>query len=347
MKQNKVDLEIKEALKDWPQMLQKYAQSDNRKAVVQILNSFLPFIGLWILMYFSLDWSYWLFFGLAILNAFFLVRIFIIQHDCGHHSFFKSRKMNNIIGWVCSFFSSIPYDYWARTHGFHHGHCGQIEFRDIGDIQTLTVREYRNLSWKGRMSYRMFRSPIVMFFIGPIYYMIIPNRLPLNNLKGWGKVRSSQVLNNILMLVVYLGLGYLVGWAKFFLIQLSIIFLFAIIAVWFFYVQHQHEHNYKGWKDNWEYMLAAIKGSTYYKLPRVFQWLSGNIGFHHIHHLNSRIPNYNLEQVSKDHPVLDKYVTTITFIQSLKCMFHKLWDEETERMITFREFYRREKQMAV
>lgn len=346
MQQNNVDLEIKEALKDWPQMLQKYAQADTRKAVIQILNSFLPFIGLWILMYFSLDWSYWITFALAIVNAFFLVRIFIIQHDCGHNSFLKNRKINNIIGWVCSFFSSIPYVYWARTHSFHHGHCGQLEVSDIGDIQTMTVKEFRNLGPWQRFNYRLFRMPVVLFILGPIYYMLIPNRLPLNNIKGWAKARTAQLVNNLSLLLVYLSLGYLLGWAKFFIIQLSIIFIFAIIAVWFFYVQHQHEHNYKDWKNNWEYLLAAIKGSTYYKLPRVFQWLSGNIGFHHIHHLNSRIPNYNLEKAFHDNPVLSKHVTTITFLESLKCMFHKLWDEDSQRMITFREFYQMEKALA-
>ena len=346
MQQNNVDLEIKEALKDWPQMLQKYAQADTRKAVIQILNSFLPFIGLWILMYFSLDWSIWITFALAIVNAFFLVRIFIIQHDCGHNSFLKNRKINNIIGWVCSLFSSIPYVYWARTHSFHHGHCGQLEVSDIGDIQTMTVKEFRKLGPWQRFNYRLFRMPVVLFVLGPIYYMLIPNRLPLNNIKGWAKARTSQIMNNVLLLVLYLSLGYLLGWAKFFIIQLSIIFIFAIIAVWFFYVQHQHEHNYKGWKNNWEYLLAAIKGSTYYKLPRIFQWLSGNIGFHHIHHLNSRIPNYNLEKAFHDNPILSKHVTTITFLESLKCMFHKLWDEDSQRMITFREFYRMERALA-
>jgi len=312
-----------------------------------MLTSFLPFLGLWVLMYFSLEWSYWITLGLAALNAFFLVRIFIIQHDCGHQSFFKSRKWNNAVGFVCSFFSFIPYKYWAKSHNFHHAHSGQLEYRGIGDISTLTVKEFRELSKFGRFKYRLYRNPFSLFLIGPLYYMFVSQRLPIAGMQmGWKKVQWSQFFSNIYLILVFSLLIITLGWKKFFLVHVPIIVLFGIIAIWFFYVQHQHKETYKQWKENWEYLLAAIKGSSYYKLPKVFQWLSGNIGFHHIHHLSSFIPNYNLEKCNKENPIFEKYVTVLTFRESLKCMFNKLWDEEKERMISFREFYRLEKKRA-
>ncbi len=339
--------EIKKALQDWGDKVKKYQRPNIKKAFGQMLTSFLPFLGLWVLMYFSLEWSYWITLGLAALNAFFLVRIFIIQHDCGHQSFFKSRKWNNAVGFVCSFFSFIPYKYWAKSHNFHHAHSGQLEYRGIGDISTLTVKEFRELSKFGRFKYRLYRNPFSLFLIGPLYYMFVSQRLPIAGMQmGWKKVQWSQFFSNIYLILVFSLLIITLGWKKFFLVHVPIIVLFGIIAIWFFYVQHQHKETYKQWKENWEYLLAAIKGSSYYKLPKVFQWLSGNIGFHHIHHLSSFIPNYNLEKCNKENPIFEKYVTVLTFRESLKCMFNKLWDEEKERMISFREFYRLEKKRA-
>ena len=163
--------EIKKALQEWQKIVSQYGHPDKRKAIVQLCNTFLPFFGLWILMYLSLEWSYWITLGLAVINAFFMVRIFIIQHDCGHQSFLKARKVNNTIGLICSFFSAIPYKYWSRSHNFHHAHNGQLEVRDIGDIHMLTVNEYRALPFFKRLAYRIFRNPIVLFILGPIYYI--------------------------------------------------------------------------------------------------------------------------------------------------------------------------------
>lgn len=330
--------EIKSTLKNWQELVKQYQVPNTKKATVQILTSFLPFIAIWTLMYLSLDYAYWLTILLAIPNAFFLVRIFIIQHDCGHQSFFKSRKTNNLFGTISSFFSLIPYQYWARSHNFHHAHNGQFENRDIGDITTLTVKEYQELSPSGKFKYRLYRSPLVMFLIGPIYYLLIHNRLPLIQFKGWEKERQSLIFNNILLISIYILMGYLLGWKAFLLVQAPIIVFFAVIAIWFFYVQHQHNPNYKQWKENWEYLLAAIKGSSYYKLPKIFHWLTGNIGYHHIHHLSSLIPSYNLPKCNMENPIFEKYAYKMTFKDSLKCIFHKLWDEETQRMISFKEF---------
>ncbi|RMF28469.1 MAG: hypothetical protein D6765_05980 [Bacteroidetes bacterium] len=211
----------------------------------------------------------------------------------------------------------------------------------MGDISVLTVKEYEALSPWGKFRYRLYRSAPVMFLFGPMYYLLIPLRLPLVRLRGWERAHVSQLVNNILLVAIYVLLGALLGWKEFFVVQLTVIAIFAVIAIWFFYVQHQHEETYKAWKENWEYLLAAIKGSTYYKLPRVFQWLTGNIGFHHIHHLSSLIPNYNLEWCARENPILNRYVTVLTFRSSLKCIFNSLWDEENQQMISFREFNRR------
>ena len=334
--------EIKEVLKNWPKIVEKYQLPNTKKAVIQVLNSFLPFIAIWALMYWSISYSYWLTLGLAILNAFFLVRIFIIQHDCGHQSFLKSRNWNNRLGFICSFISLIPYQYWAKSHNFHHAHNGELEVRDIGDVDLLTVSEYKALNPKKRLKYRLYRTPIVMFLLGPIYYLLIHNRFPFINMKGWDSARKSLRKSNVYLIVFYIAMGFLFGWKNFLMVQIPIVVFFAVIAIWFFYVQHQHEEGYKQWKENWEYLLSAIRGSTYYKLPKAFQWLTGNIGIHHIHHLSSLIPNYNLEQCNRENPILEKYVTILTFRSSLKCIFSKLWDEESQRMISFREFNKRE-----
>ena len=258
--------------------------------------------------------------------------------------FLKSSKWNNRVGFFCSFFSSIPYKYWAKIHSFHHGHSGQLEHRDIGDIDFLTVEEYRELNnWK-KLKYRTFRHPFVMFCILPVAYFIIPNRIPTIFFNGWQKFHTSQIINNICLAAVYITLAIVLGWKQFLLVHIPIVFFFSVISFWFFYVQHQHEKTYMQWQENWDYLLAAVQGSSYYKLPKILQWLSGNIGFHHIHHLSHLIPNYNLEKCAKENPILQKYITTITFRESLKTISNKLWDEQNQKMISFREFYRREKQ---
>lgn len=332
------DTHIRESLKEWRAILKKYQAPDTKKAVIQILNSFGPFVALCILMYFSLDWSYFITLGLALINSFFLVRIFIIQHDCGHQSFLHSKKWNNVIGFISSFCSTIPYKYWSKTHNAHHTHNGQLEHRGLGDIYYLTTDEYAKLTWYGKLGYRIFRNPFFQFILAPTVYLVISLRYPFIRLKGWKRIRWSYFMNNVAILLFYGVLIYFFGWKKILLVHIPIVFIFGIIAFWFFYVQHQHEDNYKEHKEKWDHLLASIKGSTYYKLPKLFQWLSGNIGFHHIHHLNPRIPNYNLEACAKENPIINKFVNIITFKDSLKCIHYKLWDKQKQKMITFREY---------
>ena len=333
--------EIKQTLKNWRSIVQAYQQPDTGKAIQQILTSYLPFVGLWTLMYFSLNWHYAITLGLAAITAFFLVRIFIIQHDCGHQSFLKSKKWNNVLGFLSSFFSTIPYKYWAKVHNAHHGHNRQLEHRGLGDIHFLTTEEYRQRSALGKLGYRILRTPVVQFMIAPVVYLLVHNRYPFVKLRGWNNIQWPLFLNNMAILLVYGLLALVLGWQQFLLIHLPVVFIFGIIAFWFFYVQHQHEQNYNQWKANWDFLLASILGSSFYKLPKLFQWLTGNIGFHHIHHLNSLIPNYNLEKCFLENPVMNQYVHTLTFRQSLKLITHKLWDEGEQRMISFREYRRK------
>jgi len=334
---------MKNDLKGWSTLLRPYLVADSKKAVLQICTSVIPFLAIWVLMYFLYSVSYPATILLGIVNAFFLIRTFIIQHDCGHHSFFKSNKWNNIVGFGCSLLSFIPFKYWSGNHNFHHNHSGQLETREIGDIPTLTVNEFNELTKFQKLKYRLYRNPLVMFIIGPMYYIFVTNKWPFAGVNGMRKAWRQIALSNISMFIAYFTLAWLIGWKSFLAVQLPITISFGTIAVWFFYVQHQHEHTYKQWKGNWDYLTAAIKGSSYYNLPKWLHWLTGNIGYHHIHHLSSGIPNYNLAKCAKENPIFQKYVTQLTFKESLKCLSHKLWDEANQKMITFQEFYQMKK----
>lgn len=327
---------------NWQQIVNKYQTPNTKIAIWQILNTFLPFIGLWVLMYFSLSVSYWLTLALGLVNALFLVRIFIIQHDCGHQSFTGSRRFNDIVGFICSAVSLIPYKYWAKAHNFHHGHCGQLEpeVRDIGDMPLLTVEEYRTLPRAKRFAYRVFRQPLFLLFGASMFYVFIQCRLPVIKYRGFGVARRSLIISNLFIAAV-IGLGiWFFGLANFLKIHLPIVMFFSVMAFFAFYIQHQHEQAYKKWKDEWNFVIGALKGSTYWKLPRVFQWFTGNIGIHHIHHLSSLIPNYNLQRCKDENPILQEHVTVVTFSESLKLFLNKLWDEQQQRMITFSEYRR-------
>ncbi len=331
-----------QVLKQLPPIVKSYQLPNTRKAIIQILNSFLPFVAIWVAMYFLIDVSFWLVLPLAAINAFFLVRIFIIQHDCGHQSFTPNRKANDFIGEVCSMLSFMPYRYWAKSHNFHHGHNGILwEHRDIGDINLLTVNEFKALPrWK-KLHYALFRSFPVLFVIGPAWYLLIQNRFPLIRLKGWEHAHRALWKHNLLLIGLHVGIILLLGYKAFLMVHLPILLFFSVIAIWFFYVQHQHETAYKEWKDKWDYIRAAVQGSTFYNLPKMWHWLTGNIGYHHIHHLNPLVPNYELARCHHENPIMDQVANKITFIQSLRCMFNKLWDEEQERMITYREYFRK------
>lgn len=326
------------ALKDWRTIVKKYQLPGRRSVVIQLLNTFVPFIGICILMYYSLVWSYLATLGLAVLNGLFLLRIFVIQHDCGHHSFTSSRGLNIAIGVFCSLFTFIPFSNWKRVHNAHHAHNGKMEYRGLGDINFLTTEEYGRLSRMGKIQYRLVRLNVVQFLIIPVIYIAVIQQFPYADIKKKKRLFVWHFINQLLIVSVYCVLGLLIGWQKVALVQVPIVIVFGIVAFWLFYVQHQHEENYNEWRDNWDHLPASILGSSFYHLPKWARWFSGDIGYHHIHHLSPRIPNYRLEECFKENPVFREFVTTLNFRQSLKCVGHRLWDENEKRMITFDQY---------
>jgi omega-6 fatty acid desaturase (delta-12 desaturase) len=327
-------------LQQLPQIVKKYQLPDNRAAFWQLVNTLLPFLGLWVAIFFLIDYSFWLALPLFLLNGFFLGRLFILQHDCGHQSFTRSRRANNIIGNILALLTCLPYKYWATSHNFHHGHNGLLwEHRDIGDIPLLTVREFGASSRWQRIRYRVLRNGFVLFILLPIFYVFINNRLPLIRLPNFAFARRALLRSTLLLITFYAAFTWLVG-IEGLLLHVAQVWLFGCYALWFFYVQHQHETTFKAWKDRWDYLRAAVQGSTFYQLPRALNWLTANIAYHHIHHLNPLVPNYQLKRCHNENPVFERLANKLTLRQSFRCLFNNLWDEERQRMISFREYYR-------
>ena len=327
-------------LKNWNKLLKQYQIPNTREALLQLTNRFSFYIALLALQLYLFDKSVLLSALVAILNGFILGRIFIIQHDCGHKSFTRYKTLNDIIGTVCSICTLIPYEYWAKNHSFHHAHNGQLEFSDIGDIECLSAENYASLSWKGKLWYRIYRNPFYLFTIGGFIYVVIYNRFAFLKDEPFKKVRKNVLISNLLFVSTYALMAWLIGPTRFLVVQFINLLFFGTYALWFFYIQHQYENIYKSGKDNWDYVIAAVKGSTYYKLPRIGHWLTGNIGFHHIHHLSPTIPNYNLSRCNRENPVFEKHTNVISFWQSLKTVQANLWDEQRQKMISFGEYAR-------
>jgi acyl-lipid omega-6 desaturase (Delta-12 desaturase) len=295
-----------------------------------------PFVFLWVLAWMALSVSYWLSFGIAALNGAFLVRIFIIQHDCGHASYFRNRTLSDWVGRALGVLTLTPYDVWRRTHSIHHAHAGDLDHRGIGDVLTLTVEEYRARSPFGRLLYRLYRHPLVLFVLGPSYLFILHNRLPFGLMnQGWRYWTSAMGTNAMigigLGLIIYFG-----GLMPVLLIYLPTSIIAATIGVWLFYVQHQFEETHWQKGEDWQLHDAALAGSSHYKLPAPLQWITGNIGVHHVHHLYSRIPFYRLTEVLKNHAELAE-AQTLTIRESLKCAGLHLWDENRRKLMSFRE----------
>jgi omega-6 fatty acid desaturase (delta-12 desaturase) len=324
----------------WSGVLWKFKQPSLLKSSWQIGNSLLPFCALWYLMYQSVAWSYWLTLLLAVPTAGFLVRLFIIQHDCGHHSFFRSRRTNDVVGGILGVFTLTPYYSWRRSHSRHHASSGDLSHRGHGDVWTLTVDEYLKLTYFGRLRYRLYRNPFFMFVLGPSLLFIIWQRFTFGIPRNWRRERQSVHITN-LGLVVVLGVAWCTsGIPMFIMVHLPVVMLAAAIGSWLFFVQHQYERAYWQPHENWDFNRSAIDGSSYYRLPRILQWFTGNIGFHHIHHLESRIPNYNLPICYASVPEFRQAVT-LGLWDSVKCARLKLWDEIHQRMVTFDEAHGR------
>jgi acyl-lipid omega-6 desaturase (Delta-12 desaturase) len=316
----------------WKEIVARYQKSSVRRAVWQIVNTLVPYAALWYLMYLSLAVSYWLVVPLAVLAGAFVVRVFIISHDCGHGSFFKSRTANDILGFITGVLTFTPYHHWRWEHSIHHSSSGDLDRRGTGDVWTLTVQEYLQASrWK-KFSYRLARNPIVLFVLAPLFLFLIMQRFP--KLKAPLRERLSVYWTNLALLAIAGGLSWAFGFKAYLIIQLTVLMVAGTAGVWLFYVQHQFEGVYWERSGEWDYATAALKGSSFYKLPKVLQWFSGNIGFHHIHHLSPRIPNYHLEKCHEAEPLFQT-VKPITLLGSLKSFTFRLWDEQKHRLVGY------------
>jgi len=323
--------------KEWISIVKRYQNSDNWASTRQVLNSVIPFLIITVLMYFSLRVSYWLTLALSIPNAGFIARIFIIQHDCGHQSFYKSKRANDLVGSIFGVITITPYYLWRRNHAIHHASSGDLDSRGIGDVYTMTVEEYHNQTAWNKFKYRFYRHPITLFLIGPIAIFFISHRFPLNTKKTEKQERRSVHLTNLALAIIIVGCHLLIGYKDFLLITLPSYFFAFSFGVYLFYVQHQFENTYWRRKPEWDYFQAAIKGASFFKLPKIMQWFSGNIGFHHIHHLSPKIPNYLLEKAHYENIIFQE-ANTLTFFSSLKSVTLKLWDEQRKRLISFKEY---------
>ncbi|MGE6367077.1 fatty acid desaturase [Bacillus paramycoides] len=311
-----------------------FEKSTTKKSIWQIINTIVPFIILWYLAYKSLSVSYWLTLVPSVIAAGFLTRIFIIFHDCTHHSFFKSRRANRIVGTFMGVLTLFPFDQWGHEHSIHHATSGNLDKRGTGDIWTLTVNEYLAAPLRHRLVYRFYRNPLVMFGLGPIYVFLLKNRF---NRKGARKKeRMNTYLTNVLIVALVGLLCWALGWQSFLLVQGSIFLISGSVGIWLFYVQHTFEDSYFEEDKEWEYVKAAVEGSSFYKLPKLLQFLTGNIGFHHVHHLSPRVPNYKLEEAHNNTLPL-KNVPTITLATSLRSIRFRLWDEQNNNFVSFKD----------
>jgi omega-6 fatty acid desaturase (delta-12 desaturase) len=318
------------------QALARYRAPNRARSILEIVITIVPLVLLWLLMWRALEIGYWICLLLAFPAAGFLVRLFMIQHDCGHGAFFRQRLSNDWVGRVIGVLTLTPYDFWRQTHAIHHAGSGNLARRGWGDVDTLTVREYLARSSFDRWRYRLYRHPMVLFGIGPAYQFLLLHRLPVGLMRGGLRPWLSAMATNVAIAVLSALLIWLIGLGPFLLVHLPVVLIGGAVGVWLFYVQHQFEHTY--WRDdqNWNLHDAALHGSSHYELPGILRWFTANIGVHHVHHLCSRIPFYRLPCVLREHPELTN-VGRLTLMQSLSCVRLTLWDESQHRLISFRE----------
>ncbi len=325
-------------ISEWKKIVAPFQVPSIPRATWQIINTFVPYALLWYAMYWSLAVSYWLTLGFAAIAGLLLVRVFIFFHDCGHGSFLKSKPASNIIGFICGMLTFTPYLHWTWQHSVHHQTSGDLSRRGDGDIWTMTVKEYEEATPKMRFLYRLFRNPFMIFIVGPLLLFLIHQRFPSPRAKG--KDRASVMVMNVALLLMVLGLSWIFGFKNYVLMQLPVTMFAGMAGIWMFYVQHQYEDVYWEHREDWDYTTAALEGSSFYKLPKIFQWFTGNIGFHHVHHLSSRIPNYYLEKCHNSHPIFHS-VKPLTFWSSMKCINLRLWDESDRKLISWKEYRQR------
>jgi omega-6 fatty acid desaturase (delta-12 desaturase) len=318
----------------WREALAPYARPHLGRSLVDIATSIIPYLLLLVLMYLALDVSYLLVLALAVPAAGFQVRTFIAFHDCAHGSFLPSKRANAWLGAVLGLVLYTPFQSWRHSHAVHHATAGDLDRRGVGDVQTLTVEEYRAAPWRTRLAYRLFRNPLVMFGLGPIYAMVLIPRVVPRSARP--RTKRSVIATDVVLALVVGALCWLVGWREFLLVQGPPLLLAGAAGVWLFYVQHQFEDTYWQSGGEWSYAEAALQGSSYLRLPRVLQFFTGNIGLHHVHHLSAKVPNYNLQRAHDQNPVFHG-VPTLSLWDGLRAVRLKLWDERRGRLVTFTE----------
>lgn len=317
---------------DWKKIVALYQKPSTARASWQIVNTVVPYALIWVLMYYTMSVSWWLTIPLAILAGGFLVRAFIIFHDCGHGSFFKSNQANNVWGFICGVLTFTPYYHWRWEHSLHHATSGDLDRRGIGDVWTMTVQEYLESSrWK-RFTYRLVRNPLVLFVLAPLLVFVVLQRFPKKQADS--RERHSVYWMNLAIFAMAAVMTAIFGLKAYLILQLTAMLVAGSAGFWLFYVQHQFDGVYWERRDDWDYAAAALQGSSFYKLPRVLQWFSGNIGFHHIHHLSPRIPNYHLERCHRANPLFQT-VKPLTLFASLKSLTFRLWDEQRRKLVGF------------
>lgn len=320
---------LKRALRD-------YRGPRTPRSVVEVAITILPFFGLWALIWAGVSAGHWIALVLVIPAAAFLVRLFMIQHDCGHHSFFRSKRANDWVGRLLGVLTLTPYAFWRYTHARHHAGHGNLDGPGVGGINTLTVDEYWNLPRGQRFRYRLYRHPLILLGLGPAWVFLLDNRLPTGFMRAGWMPWMSTMGTNLAIAVVVAGMVALVGTGTFVLIHLPIMLLAASVGVWLFYVQHQFDDTYWAHNENWNFLDASLQGSSHYDLPGPLRWVTANIGVHHVHHLCSGIPGYRLPEVLRDYPEL-RQVSRLTLLQSLRLIRLGLWDEDKQRLVSFRE----------
>ena len=317
---------------DWKRLVLEYQKPSFWRATWQIINTLGSVVVLWYMMFLSLNVSYWLTAPLILVQGMMIVRVFIIFHDCGHGSYFKSKIANDVFGFITGLLTFTPYHHWRWEHSVHHANSGHLDKRGVGDIWTMTVREYLMASRWRRFAYRMTRNPFILFVIAPLYLFLVHQRFPKSSASMREKL--SVYIMNLAIIAKWAAMSSIFGWKTYLVLQLLVTMVAGGAGVWMFYIQHQFEDVYWERGEKWDYTLAALQGSSFYKLPKLLQWFTGNIGFHHIHHLSPRIPNYNLQRCHEATPLFQK-VQAITFLASLKSFKLRLWDEDMKKLVGY------------
>ena len=331
---NRISEFLDEARRNWKQAIAPYQTPELRSSVWQLASSVVPYLALCYVAYLLLSVSYWLTLAAAVLAAGFMVRVFIVFHDCGHGSFFSSRKANDVTGFVTGVLTFTPYHHWRHDHALHHATAGDLERRGFGDVMTLTVEEYRQASFWQRLGYRLYRNPAFMLGVGPLWVFLVKQPFPRKGVAL--RERLSVHLTNLALVAILAPLIGAIGLEATLLVGLPVVAIAGAAGIWLFYVQHQFEHVYWARGGNRDFVAAALLGSSLYRLPRVLQWFTGNIGFHHIHHLSPRVPNYKLERCHREQPLFQR-VNTLTLLSSLRSLRLRLYDEVSGRLVSFRQ----------